>query len=190
MTTLQYIVAGIISLLAFSLMILRHIYPAYVIDTTTLGLLGLAVLPWLSLFFKKFKIPGIVEGESHDRVQSSTDSPTPPSPKLTTAINENIEAIAPLARFQSLPPESQKILRTLWRYQKDLFKTDYSRRWTFCVRPNAPDYLGYLDGLSTLMKENLVSVAPESYQSMLTNEGIIFMESLEGDDLHGDFYVF
>ena len=188
MTTSQYVVASSISFLALGLMALRYFYPAYPVDTTTLGLLGLSVLPWLSLFFKKFKVPGIVEGESHDRVQSSTSSPAPP--RIVNAVNEKAASASPSARFPSFAPDSQKVLRTLWRYQKDLFKNDHSRRWTFAVRPSAPEYHRYLDGISPLLKQGLISVSPETLQCMLTNEGVIFMESLGRDDISGDFYVF
>src|SRR5438445_8553813 len=187
MTTSQYVVGTAISGLALGLMALRYFYPAYPVDATTLGLLCLAVLPWLSHFFKKFKVPGIIEGESHDRVQSSTSSPTPP--KILIA-NEKSDSAPASARFRDLAPESRKILRTLWRYQKDLFKNDYSRRWTFAVRPSAPAYHEYLDGISPLLKLGLISVSPETLQCMLTNEGIILMESLPPEDISGDFYVF
>jgi hypothetical protein len=47
------------------IVIARHIWPAInVLDQATLGLLALAALPWLTLFFKKFKIPGVGEAET------------------------------------------------------------------------------------------------------------------------------
>ena|SRR5205823_6286226 len=186
MTTPQYIVAGIISALAFGLIVLRYCYPPFPVDATSLGLFGLAVLPWLTLFFKKFKVPGIVEGEAHDRAQGSTP-PTPP--KMATEKNEKVPEAQP-QRFKGLPASAQKILRTLWRYQKQLYKEDYSRRWTFAIFPTAPGYPEYLAGLSVLLRMNLISMNPENHQSALTNEGIILMESLTDDDTKGDFYVF
>lgn len=186
MTTPQYVVAGIISAVAVGLTVLRYCYPPFPVDVTTLGLVGLAVLPWLTLFFKRFKVPGIVEGEAHDRAQGSAP-PTPP--KMVAETNEKVPKGSPSERFKSLPPNAQKILRTLWRYQKQLYE-DYSRRFTFAIFPTAPDYPEYLEGLSVLLKMNLISMNPENHQSALTNEGIILMESLADDDTKGDFYVF
>ena len=187
MTRLQYFVAALVSLGALGLIATRKLYPSFPVDTTTIGLFGLAVLPWLTLFFKKFKIPGIVEGESHDRIQGTAK---PKAPTLVTATNEIASPSPPNALFQELPPDSQKILRTLWRYQRQLFKGDYGKRWTFAVLPNSPSYSSYLMGLAPLINKGVVAVPPDLNQCALTNEGVIFMENLDDSDIKGDFYVY
>ena len=149
------------------------------VDAVTLGLVGLGVLPWLTLFFKKFKVHGLVEGEAHNRAQGSSKQPPAPEP--------NAQAQVP--NFGELPPSAKKVLRTLWRYQKELFK-DFNRRWTFAIFPTAPDFPDYLEGVACLLKVNLVSMNPENHQVALTNEGIILMEPLVPQDIQGDFYVF
>lgn len=187
MSKIQYIVAGIISALALGLGALHLLSPATRVDSTTLGLLGLAVLPWLTLFFKKFKVPGIVEGEAQDRAQGVT----PPKPPASIAAEvAQAQGVAARAPFEGLSLSAKKILRTLWRYQKQSFKEDYSRRWTFAILPGASEYPQYLEGLSELLKMSLISMNPENHQSALTNEGIILMESLGEDGSRGDVYLF
>jgi hypothetical protein len=103
---------GDISALVLGLIVLPFYRPAFPIDPTALGLAGLAVLRWLTLFFKKFKVPGIIEGEAQNRTQGIS-LPTPS--QMVAAINEKAREADSAARFKSLPPTAQKILRTLWR---------------------------------------------------------------------------
>lgn len=182
----QYFVAGAISIFALLLILLRFRCPAYPVDSTTLGLAALAILPWLTLFFKKFKVAGI-EGEAHDRAQGFAG---PTAPKAGIATGEGVTATDSVLRFRGLPANAQKILRTLWRYQKQSFKDDFSRRWTFAILPNVRIYSEYLEGVSVLFKMGLVVMNPENHQVALTNEGIILMESLGDNDIRGDFYLF
>ena len=110
MTKLEYIIGAIISALALGLGTLRFFKPIYPIDSTTLGLLGLTVLPWLPLFFKKFKIPGIVEGESHDRAQGVT--PPVPAKVLPPPGGDFPTPGIPIV-FNGLGASAKKVLRTL-----------------------------------------------------------------------------
>lgn len=74
-----------------------------------------------------------------------------------------------------------KILATLWRYQRQHFKEDTSKRWTFAVFPNATDYPSYLTGVAELLKSGLVAVVPGNYQVLLTNEGINYVQNHKND---------
>lgn len=165
MKKLHYIIAGAISLICIGAMALRWFKPELIIDQTTVLLLAMAILPWLTVFFKKLKIPGVLEGETHERTQGTTEKPLPP--KESPATLPQLKTTSP-----TLSNNAKKILATLWKYQKQHFKDDYSRRWTFKVFPHAYQYSSYLSGLSELIKLGLVVVSPENEQCMLTNEGI------------------
>lgn len=164
----HYIIAGAIFLICVGLIVLRWLRPELIIDQTTVLLLAMAILPWLTLFFRKLKIPGILEGEAYERTQGTTEKPLPP--KEPTASVPQLKITSP-----ALSNDAKKILATLWKYQKQHFKEDYSRRWTFRVFPAAYQYSSYLSGLSELIKLGLVVVSPENEQCMLTNEGINFV---------------
>ena len=143
MTGPQKAVAIINTLVCFIFIIIRNIIPTFVFDELTLILLGLGALPWLTLFFKKLKLPGI-EAETHDVAQSTTSKPLPPPSKPQ-----------PTKPDEDLPPAAKKILATLWKYQKQHFRDDYSKRWTFTVQPNAQGYPYFLSGLAETVQRGL-----------------------------------
>jgi hypothetical protein len=114
------------------------------------------------------------------RTQATTAEPLPPQAPPQQ----------PALQAAALSPAATKILRTLWRYQKQHFKDDHSKRWMFAVNPLAPDYAVFLSGLSELVQRSLVAVSPDNHLCMLTNEGIAYMEQhpdLQGGD---DVYAF
>jgi hypothetical protein len=123
---------------------------------------------------------GKLFGQEVELDQSITEHPPPPLAALSGA-----EADA----FSH--PDARKILATPWRYQKQHFPNDPSKRWTFLVRPNAPVYAQYLGGLSALVASGLVVVDPETQHAMLSNEGLAACESraAELEALH-DYYHF
>jgi hypothetical protein len=123
-------VAAVVSFCSGILLIIHLVFPKITMDRGALILIGIGFLPWLTLFVKKFKLPGGVEGEMHQRSQGSTEKPAPPADVSTN--NELSSAI--------LSPEEKKIMATLWRYQKQHFGEDKSKRWTFIVSPTAPLY--------------------------------------------------
>src|SRR5438876_8711163 len=104
MSSVQKKVAVAISVTSFVTLIARHVWPDKVLlDQGTLALLALAAVPWLTLFFKKFKIPGVGEAETQDRVQGATEKPLAPPP-----------AVQPSVVAASLSPDTMKVLATLW----------------------------------------------------------------------------
>jgi hypothetical protein len=129
---------------------------------------------------------GPISGESESG-QGSTP-PLEPSPQ---AENEPASAVVDYIHiFDSLTNDEKKILRTLWRYQKLSFQEDYSKRWTFKVFANTPEYPMFLIAVSGLLRKGLVSINPENEQCALTNEGIILMKSIGGPADEGDYYLF
>ena len=159
-------VAVLVSLCCGVLLFIHLVWPKIPIDNEALVLIGIGFLPWLTLFVKKFKLPGGVEGETHQRSQGSTEKPVPPTDEsMRTELSDS-----------GLSPEEKKIMATLWRYQKQHFGDDRSKRWTFIVSPTAPLYSRYLRGISELFDKGLISLASD-HHIMLTNEGFHFMEN-------------
>jgi hypothetical protein len=129
---------------------------------------------------------GPISGESESG-QGSTP-PLEPSPQ---AINEPARTyVDHVALFDSLTNDEKKIIRTLWRYQRSSFHDDYSKRWTFKVFANTPEYPAFLMAVSGLLRKAIISVNPENDQCALTNEGIILMRSIGEKADIGDFYIF
>jgi len=174
MDKIQLFVAGTISVVALLILISRLFYPNIIqLDEISLVLLGVAILPWLTLFFKKIKLPGGVEVESN-RQQGSTRKPVPP---IETNELRKLDTKG-LPRFSKLNSHTKKILKSLWKYQKDLYKDNYAIRWTFTVFHKAEEYSSYVIGLGELLDLGIVSLVKDekTAQCMLTNEGIKFCE--------------
>jgi len=173
-------IASTISVVFLLIIIAHQIWPCLIFDKNTMYLIILGILPWLTFFFKKFAIPGIIEGETRDRAQNTSDKPIPPSLPL----------MQDQRQIGQLSQNALKIMATLWRYQKQHFKDDYSQRWTFLIFPNSPIYSQYLSGVSELLNQGLISVVPENHQIMLTNEGIKYIQEHEDIQNHVDYYPF
>lgn len=176
----QFIVASTISGTSILIFIAHVVVPEKVVlDQGSLALLALAALPWFTLFFKKFKIPGVGEAETQDRVQGTTPKPLPPSPELQLT-----------AAASPLSSDAKKVLATLWRYQSQIFGSDKSKRWTFAVSPAAVEYPQFLAGLNEAVNRGWVAVSPENHQCMLTNEGLEYVENDMAIQTQEDFYRF
>jgi hypothetical protein len=166
-----------ISLVIFSL---HQIWPTKILlNQATLVLLVIATLPWLTLFFKKFKIPGIGEAETRERIQGTTQKPIPPSPGAQV-----------VTTTRKISPNTKKVLATLYRYQRQSFGNDNTKRWTFMIYPNASEFPRYLAGVSEAVNLGWVTVSPETHQYMLTNEGLAYIEKNQELQEYGDIYRF
>ncbi len=179
-TIFSYWVASIISLICLIFIFIYWRCPARV-DKITLVLLVIGLAPWLTKFFTKIKI-GDLEAHSVGRSQGSTDTPLPP-----TEIQANTVITL---KGSSLSPDAKKILATLWRYQKQRFKDDYTNRWTFKLFPHSLQYTAYILGVGELLKIGLISISPKNEQCMLTNEGITFVEKENELQNYTDIYKF
>ncbi len=168
-----------VSIFCCLFIIVHLVWPKLPIDNTILILIGIGLLPWLSLFVKKFKLPGGVEGETYQISQSTTKKPVPPAN----------DSKPPESLDSELSAEAIKILTTLWRYQKQHFEKDRSNRWTFIVSPTAHLFPEYFRGTRELFDKGLISFAPD-YHIMLTNEGLNFTENNEDVQQYKDLYRF
>ena len=175
----QLTAAIVVSAVSFLIVIARHVWPrVIVLDQPILGLLALAALPWLTLFFKKFKIPGIGEAETQDRAEGTTENPLPSPATLQT-----------LAVPAQPRPDTMKLLATLWRYQRQSFGDDTSKRWTFRVSETARDFPRFLAGLSEAIDRGWVAVPPETHQCMLTNEGLGYCGDSDAVKTYGNIWT-
>ena len=182
MTKTQLWTAVAITLAGIVLVVVHVCIPTiFTLDAGTLAVLGLAVAPWLTVFFKSIAIPGVGTLETRDRSQGQSEAPEPPAAQA-----KHFDAKAAPA----LTDSAKKILATLWRYQRQNFGDDKQKRWTFTVNPTSADYRDYLKGLSELVNLGLVTVSSKTYHCMLTNEGLLFVS--QKPDIQGfpSIYVF
>jgi len=152
---------------AIALLVLALI-PHVKLNWIHVALLVVALFPWYLHAIRTLKVGG-TEVE-FDRAQDTTDQlPPAPSAPSTPAQPTSAPAGDPLA-----DPNARRILATLWRYQRQHFANDDTRRWTFTVHPFAPAYPDFVTGLALLLRRGLAVVAPENNHCMLSNEGLAF----------------
>ena len=138
----------------------RLIWPTLTIDSVTVALIVIAVVPWLAPIFKSLEMPGGFKVEW----QNQGTIANPPRPQ------------SDVSDPKELSPDARKVLATLWQHQRFHLKDDYSRRWTFVVSPGAVDFPNYLRGVGELVGNGLVSVVPETWHCALTNPGIQYCQ--------------
>lgn len=156
-------------------LLFSHLDKCITIDWISIVLLGFILIPWYLYYVKGFKLPGGTE----ILLQDTTDKPVPPS-----------ESSNPESFDLSSSPQSLKILKTLWKHQKQYFQDDFSKRWMFIVTPQATVYGDFLTGLVQLFKAGYVAINPEHY-CMLTNEGISYCKENEESIMnYPDIYRF
>ncbi len=152
----------------------RMVWPALTIDSITVALIVIAVVPWLAPIFKSLEMPGGFKVEW----QSQGTTVNPPRPQ------------ADVSSPGVLSADARKVLATLWQHQRFHFKDDYSKRWTFVVSPGSIEFPNYLRGLAELVGSGLASVVPETWHCALTNPGIEFCRKDASLDTATDAYHF
>ena len=179
MTRLQLAVAWVFSAVCGAVLLWHLARPPARPDYTVVFLLALAVFPWMVGFLKRLKVPGLIDAEFRDKARGQTDRPEKPY----------VVPSSPTVTAGSLSGDSQKILATLWHYQRALDDT-YRKRWTFTVNPISPEYPAFLRGLAELVSAGFVAIASDSGQCMLTNPGIDLMQSGRGPAAEVARYTF
>jgi hypothetical protein len=134
----------------------RLMWPALTIDSVTVALIVVAVVPWLAPIFKSLEVPGGFKVEWQN--QGTITSPPRPQSDVSDP--------------KALSADARKVLATLWQHQTFHFKDDYSKRWTFVVSPASVEFPNYLRGVAELVSNGLASVVPETWHCALTNPGI------------------
>ncbi len=176
------IIAFIFSGSCVAIVILRVLFPKLLFDQYSLILLGVASLPWLTLFFSKINFPG------GGGVETGAQGTAEPKAKPPTSIK--IGAIEFELPSISLSPEAKKVLATLWRYQQQSFQNDFSKRWTFLIYPGSPEFIQYMNGVAELLKFRFVEVRSDNSQCMLTNEGIYYAQHHKEIQEYKEFFNF
>lgn len=172
-----------VTLVALLIAAARIYWPNLTIDGVTLGLLGIALFPWLQPLLKSIELPGVLKVEMQDYEQSTSETP-PPGHQAPVAA----AAPAPLQPYDAAA--RLKVLATLWRYQQQLFPNEPGKRWTFAVGPTAPDFPFYLRGIAQLVSEGLVAIVPQNQHCVLTNEGLAYCHQHAAELADADTYQF
>jgi hypothetical protein len=90
--------------------------------------------------------------------------------------------------FQTLQPESKKILRTLWNYQCANFPGNDNERWGFSPATNSPGYMPFSLALLELLKLEWVFIGNNG-MVFLSNEGLEFCKKNSDEvSAHPFFY--
>jgi hypothetical protein len=95
------------------------------------------------------------------------------------------ETIPPRSRVQEplavqgptdvLIPQSRKILKTLWHYQKTLYLNTPTTRWCFTVGSRAPDYMTFSLGLLELIRADFVGIDSNGF-AFLNDRGLAYCQ--------------
>jgi len=94
--------------------------------------------------------------------------PTPPPTPTPTPT-----PVVPIKKFTEYSKPARKVLRTLWKFQKEQFGDDFSKRWGFGIHPLALDFREFESGSAELRKDGLIQDDPRG-MIFLTDAGIIF----------------
>lgn len=152
----------------------RLFWPTLTIDSITVALIVIAVVPWLAPIFKSLEMPGGFKVEW--QYQGSTTNPPLPQAYVTVP--------------KDLSSDARKVLATLWKHQKLHFGNDYSKRWTFIVSPGSIEFPNYLRGVAELVGNGLASVVPDTWHCVLTNPGIEYCQKDTSFETAIDTYRF
>jgi hypothetical protein len=152
----------------------RLLWPTLTIDSVTVALIVIAVVPWLAPIFKSLEIPGGFKVEWQN--QGTTANPPRPQSDVSSP--------------KELTTDARKVLATLWQHQRFHFKDDYSKRWTFAVTPGSVSFPSYLRGVAELVGSGLASVVPETWHCVLTDPGIQYCRKDGSLDTATDTYRF
>lgn len=148
-----------------------------------LALAGLPlILPLLAYYVKGIGKDGVM--------MNNVFEATVPAPEkkdgiaLVTATTPEIAAQATIRKLGDYSKPARKVMRTLWKYQREQFKDDFSQRWAFGVHPMAMDYPQFRNGITELRFDGLVLYDGRG-MVYLTDKGIEFCRANE-DGLAGD----
>jgi hypothetical protein len=170
-----------------AIFIAAHLWwPSLQIDSITLSLLVVGLLPWLAPIFKSIELPGGLKVETADREQKPAFEKSP----ATTQAPISAEPASSTSPTLYDSDARIKVLATLWRYQQLYFPNDPVKRWTFAVSPKAQDFPFYLRGVAQLVSEGLAAITVQDHNCMLTGEGMIYCKRHQQESGSEDTYEF
>jgi hypothetical protein len=149
-------------------------------DGFSLALVLVALLPPLSMFFVRIKLPGI---QVDTYARESTVKIEDQAREVKTAL--------PLAAFQPYSPglPAKKVLATLHRYQQQLFANEPDKRWTFIIGAKSPAYNDYKQGVDELIERGVGALTPDGHV-YLTSEGLETAKALASELASSPHYQF
>lgn len=121
-----------------------------------------AVFFWV-LFKKHYVLyaPSDYRDDSTFRYAMQTAMPASSVKSLETSIKKLALEIdgtpSDKPSFIQLRPETRKVIKTLWQFQKKEFPTN-TNRWGFGVRLGAPDYAAFSLGVLESLKYDLIAI--------------------------------
>ena len=115
-------------------------------------------------------------GAFASRVRRVDPVPAPVVPEAGKA-NETTQQTKLLTNYSK---PARQVLRTLWRFQHEQFKEDFSRRWAFGIHPSAMDFPKFFAAYRELTFDGLISMGPRG-MVFLTDKGVEFCKQNNSD---------
>ena len=170
-------VAVPIVFLSIAKKIVRH--PGF-LTWQTLVLLAIAglpfVLPLLAYYVKGIGKDGVMMNNVFD---GTVPAPERKAAAVAAAAATQGVAVGVNARkLGDYSKPARKVIRTLWKFQGEQFKDDFSQRWAFGVHPMAMDYPQFRNGVMELRFDGLIQYDGRG-MVFLTDEGVAFCRENE-----------
>ena len=122
------------------------------------------ILPLLSYYVKGFGKDGVMMNNVFD----GTVSAPPDAASIVSNEGKSKEKT-----FSDYSKPARKVLRTLWKFQHEQFKGDFSQRWAFGVHPLAMDYPQFHSAIYELLFDGLI-LNDVRGMVFLSNNGVEF----------------
>ncbi|MFM2294972.1 MAG: hypothetical protein RLZZ350_1385 [Verrucomicrobiota bacterium] len=146
------------------------------------------ILPLLAYYVKGFGKDGVMMNNVFD---DSVDAPPGEKEGIVfkgVGISEPEKLPAPQTKMLGdYSKPARKVLRTLWKFQREQFKDDFSQRWAFGVHPLAMDHPQFQAGVSELRYDGLI-LKDGRGMVFLTDKGITFCRDNESGLAGGDVW--
>lgn len=132
-------------------------------------------LPLLAYYVKAVGKDGIMmnSGVFSDTVDAPSKTKEEIKPEAATAAEPANAQAGAAKTLGDYSRPARKVLRTLWKFQREQFKDDFSQRWAFGVHPMAMDYPSFQTGVSELRFDGLI-LKDGRGMVFLTDKGIAF----------------
>lgn len=128
------------------------------------------ILPLLAYYVKGIGKDGVMMNNVFDGTV-----PAPEKKAAGVAVADAAPAVveANIRKIGDYSKPARKVIRTLWKFQRDQFKDDFSQRWAFGVHPMSMDYPQFRNGISELRFDGLIQYDGRG-MVFLTDKGIAF----------------
>jgi hypothetical protein len=147
----------------------RHHPALLTLQMVVLILLGALpfILPLLSYYVKGIGKDGVM---MNNVFEGSVRLPQEPVAIVNTEVRSKEKS------FNDYSRPARKVLRTLWKFQNEQFKGDFTQRWSFGVHPLALDYPQFHSAIYELKFDGLI-INDDRGMVFLSNQGIEFSKN-------------